>query len=206
LTTFARGIDYQLLSFNAYPKYALRPVLPNAWGGKYVSGGDAYRYPNVFVTGFWGYHEQYATEAWVDTLETIPGGGLSAIATTVTVTDADGRDSQNSIRIEEGYLLRIDDELVEVTAVNYTTNVVTLLRGQRGTLAQTHDAGTRIWRWATQPDIVEAAVAMAKTWREADESVGGRQGVSEMSQGVEIQIPAGISGMLNRYVRAMTTI
>lgn len=200
-TALAHGIDYTLLSFNAYPKYALRPVGANAWGLGEVSAVRGY--PSIYVTGFWGYHERYANAAWANTFETVPSGGLSASATVFTAADADGRDSQNSLRFEEGYLLRVDDELMEVTDVNYTTNAVTVLRGQNGTLAQPHSAGTPIRRWSTQADIVEAAVALAKTWREADSSVGGRQGVSEMSQGVEIQIPSGIVGMLNRYVRSI---
>jgi hypothetical protein len=108
-------------------------------------------YPNdcgsqkkIYVTGTWGWNEDY-TNAFdsVDTIQDI--GGINASVTSVKVADADGADLDGfTPRFSPGNLVRIESELLEVTAVNTTTNVLTVRRGVNGTTAAIHAAATAL--------------------------------------------------------------
>jgi len=214
LTALAPGIDFFPLDFNYSPFYGLHLVFPNAWTGTFVGSSYRNQYPQLLIMGLWGYHEQYP-EAWVDTLETAPDGdfsdafssafpitGISAEATTLLVADTTGEDAWGLTRFEEGMLLRIDDELLEVNAVLSDTSI-SVKRGAHGSFAVPHSGGVPILRYAVQQDVIEACITIAATWREADDSKGGRQGVSDMSQGVQISLPEDVVRILTRLQRAM---
>lgn len=216
LSTLAIGIDVHPLDFNLTPHYALRLEFPNSWAGGILGANYRYQSPQLLVQGYWGYREQYS-RAWVDTLETVKDGafgdafssafttaGINREQTTLTVSDADGTDDWGiSPRFEAGMLLRLDDELISVSSVDVINNTITVRRGVQGTTALAHDAGIPVLRYAVQQDVVEACIAIASTWREADDSKGGRQGVSDMSQGVPISMPEDVTKILTRLQKLM---
>lgn len=91
----------------------------------------------AIISGVWGYHRRYA-QAWA-AVDTLTAAIVSTTATTLTVADVDGVDEAGlTPRISAGNLLRIDDELVEVTETNTSANVITARRGVNGTTAATH--------------------------------------------------------------------
>ena len=91
----------------------------------------------VKITGVWGFHADYAHGYAV--VDALAAAIVSTSATTLTVADVDGTDEYGfTPRISAGNLLKIDDELLEVTATNTSTNVVTVRRGVNGTTAATH--------------------------------------------------------------------
>lgn len=103
----------------------------------------------IAISGIWGLHNDYAN-AWasVDAL----AAGINASVSSLTVADVDGVDEYGlTPRLSTGALIRVDDELMEVTATNTSTNVVTVRRGQNGSTAATHNsaAAVRVWR----PDV-----------------------------------------------------
>lgn len=198
LTMLQPGIDFHLLDFNIEPKYGIRLVFPNTWAGRYTGLAWRSRYPQIYVTGLWGFHDD-AFNRYVDTLDPIPSGGITASATSWTAADADGVDAAGETRYRADYLYRIGNELVLVTGVS--TNTVTVTRGVNGTLAVSHAAGTPIYRWAVVQDIKKACFNIAKTIRDSDDSVGGRQGVTDMSVGVEITYAKDTAETLRHYVR-----
>ena len=152
--------DYVLHRANAYPK---RRVLLKDSASQTFTYDDDWE-DAISIDGIWGYHENYPL-AWVNTNETVPGGGMTASVTTLTLTDIDARDAQYNKRVETFDILRIDDEYLRVMEINTTTNVITLLRGQLGTTAATHDASTIIYKWVVHEDITRACIALA-TWME----------------------------------------
>lgn len=205
-TVLAPGLDYFTLDFNKSPKYALRLTYPNSWAGPYSGSRWLWREPQIFVSGLWGYNERYGSGAWIDTRNAIGAGGVTASATTITVTNAYGADGGGvTPALEEGMLLRIEDELLWCTAVgsNVASTPVTVVRGVHGSLAAAHAEGAVIERWSVHEEIREACLVIAKTWKDADDSVGGRQGVSDMSAGVQIAMPADITAILKRYVKSV---
>lgn len=87
----------------------------------------------VHITGTWGIHTDYSN-AWVsyDTIQTNP---LQPADVTFAVADANGDDPYGiAPRFSPGQLLRIGDgtEILRVSAVNETTNIVSAQRAQNG--------------------------------------------------------------------------
>lgn len=92
----------------------------------------------VLVTGIWGWHEDYANA--YDAVDVVAdAGGITSSGTSITVADADGADLDGfTPRFSPGNLIKIGTELMDVTAVNTTTNVLTVRRAVNGTTAAAH--------------------------------------------------------------------
>lgn len=203
--------DYELLPLNTEPRYGIRLTDLAQWGGNntaFVSSD--YKTPSIFVEGLWGYHERYSrsqgagfTSAWSDPGFTLPDT-LSDSDATITLPGVGLKDMWGAVAVEAGMLLRVANELMAVIDVTETggETVVSVLRGAQGSTPVAHDAGAKVSRWQAQGDIVEACFMIAKQWREHDEATGGRQGVSEMSIGVEMNIPGDAMKLLMRYRRS----
>ncbi len=199
-TTLQPGIDFHLLDFNIDPKFGIRLVFPNTWAGRYTGLAWRSRYPQIYVTGLWGFHDD-PFNRYVDTNDPLPTGGIDADDTTWTADDVLGNDAAGGLRYLPDALYRIENELVWMTDVDDETNAVTVIRGVNGTLPVTHAAGTAVSRFDVIPDIKKACFNIAKTLRDSDDSVGGRQGVTEMSVGVKITYAEDVAETLRRYVR-----
>src|SRR6185436_13702504 len=64
----------------------------------------------VTVNGIWGWHDR-PSEMWRVSSDTVQNNPLSSSATTLTVTDSDGADSEAlTPRFQVGHLLKIDSE------------------------------------------------------------------------------------------------
>ena len=123
----------------------------------------------VTVTGVWGWHDDWSN-AWIDSGDTVQDAPLTVSATTLTVTNADGLDTDGrSPRFQVGHLLRVDDEYLHVRAIDTTTNTLTVTRGVNGTTAATHVAGTPISVYRPAADV-ESLVLRWAGWlyREPD--------------------------------------
>jgi hypothetical protein len=108
--------------------------------------------PTVTITGVWGYHRAYA-RAWL-AVDTLAAAIVSTSATTFTVADVDGADEYGfTPRLSAGNLIKVDSEIMEVTATNVTTNTVTVRRGVNGTTAATHLISAAVSTWQTEDNI-----------------------------------------------------
>lgn len=95
----------------------------------------------VKVTGLWGYHPtpEYAFRDSADALVS----GIAADATALTVSNAGGADAfGDTPRFAAGDLLRVENELLRVTAI--AGNTLTVRRAENGTTAAAHAAGKPI--------------------------------------------------------------
>lgn len=202
--SLAEGDDYFLLEHNIQPKFGISLIFPNFWRVEVGSSAFNYDHPEITVTGWWGYHEQWFTDAWLSTYTATPIAGMDNSQIDVTVPDATVLDENGNVAFSEGALLRVEDELTIVNAVNTTTNVITMARGQRGTDAVDHVSGMAIEKYRVHEDITQVCLQVTKLWREYGEAAGGRLGVSEVSVGVEIGIPADPLNILKSYVRKMS--
>lgn len=195
---------YFTLEHNVYPKHILVVRYPKYWGGTLGGIGTYKRYDDYSITvkGLWGYADYlYPSNYWIDTQEKVAIGGINDSVNTINVVDASGLDEMGLPRFEEGYLLRIGNELMEVTDV--TGNVITVIRGIRGSEKNAHAEDATIYRWKVIEDIEEACLQIAKIWREADLSAGSRIGVSDVSVGAELGIPGDIVSILSSYKRTL---
>ncbi len=153
----------------------------------------------IEVDGVWGYHPQYA-DAWIATGDTVQSA-VDAATQTFTVSAADGKDARYQDRFQVGMLLRIDDEFVQLVAVDTGSNQLTVLRGQQGTTAATHDVGVSIASYAPPRDIEQAVISLT-VWLHRNGASAG-DAVHFMADGSTIinnRVPSNISDTLRRYV------
>lgn len=203
--------DFHTIPFNVYPKWGLRLVWPNFWTGTFSANiGGSYRIPSIRIDALWGFNENDPNNpAWDDSGQVLPVGGLDDSATSLELAGTDLEDEYGEEAIPVGTLVRLEDELCEVIGYTETSTpsaltTYTLKRGVNGTTAVAHDAGVAIQRYRVPQEIVEACFQICKAWREHDQTVGGRQGVSQMSIGVELDIPPDAKAILQSRVRSMS--
>jgi hypothetical protein len=149
-TALTEGTNVYAEPLATYPIHQLRLGWDSGYSWLPCSTGSPYN--SIVITGWWGVRTFYDEVGFpqIDSLAAALGAGDA----TMTVGDADGADYDGvTPRFSPGGLYRIEDELVEVTATNTTTNVVAILRGRRGTTAAAHNNGTAIKAWNVEPEI-----------------------------------------------------
>ncbi|MCS6836116.1 MAG: hypothetical protein NZ750_08890 [Anaerolineae bacterium] len=122
----------------------------------------------VQVDGLWGWHP-LPEQAWQirDSLQ----ASLSAGAELAQVADADAPQADGLARFQVGQLLRLDDELAWVLAVDATQNRLRLLRSARGTTAQAHASGAPLAVYQPPADLHLACLRLAAwCYRQPDQS------------------------------------
>jgi hypothetical protein len=97
----------------------------------------------ITVTGVWGWHDDYAN-AWHSTGQTVQdAGGISASATTITVTAAGAADVWGQAPcLSAGHLVQVESEWMQVLVTTATT--ISVVRGVNGTTPVTHANGKPI--------------------------------------------------------------
>lgn len=202
--TIVPPTSYYLLEANIKPHFTVALKFPYYWGGLFGGSYPFNRYdtPIITVTGIWGYADyNYPYEFWIDTFTVAPV--LDDSQTTFEVEDVQIIDNFGQQAFTVGRFIRIEDEFMLVVARNITTNILTVQRGIRGSTAVAHAVDKPITRWRVIEDITEVTLQIAKIWRESDIAAGGRIGVSDVSTGVEISIPADPLKILASYQRSM---
>lgn len=139
-TTLA-STHYYTLPRNQTPYYALVIKLGSTEVWEYnTDNGDEY---TIGINGVWVYHNRYSTSAWasVGTL-----GAAMSNTTSLTLTMSTGH------TVKVGQILRIDNELLQVTAKD--NNTITLYkRGDNGSTAATHLISTTVNAFQPMADI-----------------------------------------------------
>lgn len=162
------GSAFVLRPSNGYPKW--RVQLKQSSGITFTYADDWE--DAISVAGVFGFHEDYP-RAFGDTLENVPGGGLTSSATSFTASDADGLDDGGRQRFEVGQYLKMDSEVVKVVGLNTTTNVIDIRRAQLGTSAAAHTAGVDILSYRPMPDIEKQCERLAVWLYQHRDSSGG---------------------------------
>lgn len=137
---------------DAYPalRVPIKMIRRTDGGSWYENGTDDPL--TTTITGVWGYHRAYA-RAW-QAVDALAAAIVSTTATSLTVADADGADTYGfTPRLSAGNLIKIDSELMEVTATNTTTNVISVRRGVNGSTAATHLNAAPVSTWSTEDNI-----------------------------------------------------
>ena len=117
----------------------------------------------VEIAGRWGYRCD-AADAGADVDQ---GGTLSAVATTVTVTDGS--------LVSAGQTLLLDSEQLFVREVS--GNNLTVVRGVNGTTAATHADGSDLLVYRYPDPVVRAVLLMAgRFWKRKDSPYGPTAG------------------------------
>ena len=160
--------QYQLRPNNAYPKSRIDLLSSGSVSWTYSTSWEG----AISVNGIWGFNEAYQ-DAWIDTLDAIAdSGGINATATTIVVSDADGADDRYRARFQTGGWLKADAEFMRVVDIDPENNTITVLRGQLGTTAASHDESTALYSYAPQMDIEQATIGLAN-WLERNRGTTG---------------------------------
>jgi hypothetical protein len=115
----------------------------------------------VTLTGTWGWHDRYP-QAWRSSGDSVQNNPLTSIATTLTVSDADGADSATETpRFQVGQLLKVGTEFMRVMSVNTVTNQLTVLRGMNGTTAASQPLNTPISVFQPPTEVEALALQLA---------------------------------------------
>lgn len=152
---------YVLEPVNSYPKFVIRLKSDS---NTYFTYTDTWE-QRISIDGVWGYVPNYAN-AWTDSGIVIPAGGITAIDgsfTLATPADADV--------FSAGLYLQVGQETLRVTETNVTTGVVTVARGELGTTAAAHEAGSTINRFNMLRQIATETARYASMLYNKDRSV-----------------------------------
>jgi hypothetical protein len=183
--------EYLLDPANAYPKYAIRIKQSSSYF--WATDSSANSEQVISVNGWWGYHEQYSTRAWV-----LVGTIAAAMAdtTTLTATLTAGHSA------ETGQIWKIDSEILNGQV---SANAITFQkRGDNGSTAATHLILAPIYAWAVQDDIKEAVIMLTSSLekRRAGESISSE--TIATAAGVLItprDVPGFVTDVIKNYER-----
>lgn len=116
---------------------------------------------SIKLVGIFGYAAD-RDQVWEDSQDEVESNPLAAGDTSCTVNDADGADLWDvTPRFQVGQLVKIEDEVCEVTGVNTGTNALTLVRGRNGTTAAAHVQNTDITIWRACEQVKQANIIQA---------------------------------------------
>lgn len=204
-TTIAAS-DYWLMTGESYnfPPYDRIRLKPNGTQTVF-SYSDTYQQANA-LTGYWGYHEEWAG-AWqqIDEVEDNP---LSSSATTLTVNDVDGEDELGRTpRFKAQQLCRFGTgEMFYVTGKNTDAQQLKIKRGVNGSTAAVQVQNTAIYVYRPMPELKHAMEVLATYAYRRKDSVGSPNEDNPIatSTGVVIMpsvLPGEVKAMLAKYKR-----
>lgn len=147
----------------------------------------------VAVSGVWGQHDRYSTNAWLT-------GTTLAEALDASETDYD---ITSATLFARGNLTRIDNEINYVSGISGST-LTMAARGANGSTAAAHDNGSTVKIWQVQDDIKEACLQIAQNVysMRSGQSSAGR--ISVTASGVVIrpeEIPPMAKALIDSYRR-----
>ncbi|HEX3052211.1 MAG TPA: hypothetical protein VHP83_16245 [Aggregatilineaceae bacterium] len=150
----------------------------------------------ITLDATWGFHPDW-DHAWEMSGASVQDNPLSASATTLTVSDADAAFSP-------GQLLRLDDEYVQVLAVDPVDNTLTISRGANGTTAASHPQTTPISIYLPPADIQQTGLRVA-SWLYKQKDAGFVQIASTLRGQIAVPpaLPDDVQQILAPYIRVV---
>lgn len=150
-STVLTSSDYILMPANSYPKHSIKLRDTSAYYWTTNSAGSIEQV--VTALGYWGYHEQYATRAWVN------AGVLGAAMTDTTSLTATL--TGGTLNTFGGEVIKVDNELM-ITTHAEPTSLAVLSRGDNGSTAATHLISSVVYVWRPMVDIKQLTLEVAK--------------------------------------------
>lgn len=164
------GTDYVLDDLNSDVKWQVR--LKRFTSSSFFYSGTSGIEGVISVSGTWGFHDDWAN-AFTDTLDTVQSNPLLIGDSLLTVSNTIGENLYGLLRFEVGMILRIGTELLLITAVNTTTQKLTVVRGYLGTTAAAHLQAVKIYSYQPVADIQDATAKLAIYFYQRNDTTGG---------------------------------
>lgn len=105
----------------------------------------------IAVSGFWGHHNRYSTDAWA----------IGSTLAEALDTSELGYDVTSASLFSAGQIIRVDNELNYLASVAASTLNVSA-RGANGSTAVAHDTAEVVTIWQVQDDIKENCLQIAQ--------------------------------------------
>jgi len=136
--------SYLLVPRTDTPHYAIKIIQSSSETFETDSAGNSEDV--IEIEGIWGYHTNYTQRAWITGSTVSDDSDVGATDTTIAVT--------SGTLFDAGQLIRIDDEIIRVTAVS--TNDLTVVRGENGSTAAAHDDASVVYIWSPHRPVKTA--------------------------------------------------
>jgi len=145
--------DYWLYPLNGFPKTWAKISSDSNFGG-FASGIKR----GIKITGKWGYGDGESATPYSDSGINVPAGGLAKAAVSLVLGAGEGAS------FSVGQTIRIDTEQLYISAIS--TDTLTLVRGQNGTIDAIHVAAADIYIYEYPEPIREACLIQAmRLWK-----------------------------------------
>ncbi|MCZ7543208.1 MAG: hypothetical protein M5R40_06565 [Anaerolineae bacterium] len=155
--TWTLDTHFRAAPHGQWHTWALR-ALPGSGLAWEAAWADDWR-EAIAVAGVWGYRRGYPEASWVDSRDTLAGGGAVGSTTLTLAGGPAGADAHGRApRFSPGQLLRLGDEFCAVLATDAEEQTLSVRRAAQGSTAADHPDGTALAVWYPEPDI-ERAVA-----------------------------------------------
>lgn len=146
------------------------------------------------VTGYWGYHEAYETDAWVATGTSIStsyvaGSHIMVLNGPITGTGASD-ENWESPRVSVGDTLKVEDEFFIVQDTSGAASLK-ISSAQNGTSANNHPVNAAVYRYYPEPDI-QWATERLTAWLYGQAETPYESKTANVNFGI-ITIPQGIA-------------
>ena len=176
-TTWATT-DYDLNPFTAVGSYNRITITPNGNNAFPINTAKG-----IEIDGVWAKVEDRSA-CYEDSSQNVGDNPLASGATALTVTDADGDDLFGiSPVFSNGLLLRLESEFFEVTAVNKSTNILTVIGARNGSTAASHANTVDVEIWRPPAAVRQAAAIMAtRIMQRAQQGYADAQANPELGQ------------------------
>lgn len=187
--TVIASTEYTLVPRNYFPYYGIR--LKDNSTAVWASNGAGDTHGVIGIAGVWGYHNRYA-RAWVT-------GSTAAEALDATET---GYDVTAGGAFQVGQIIRFDNELGYVSAVD--TNTLTLTRGENSSTAAAHDTGIAVKIWQIMDEIRDGCLMLAQSMYGSRTGQTSAGKVTVTAAGVVIrpeEVPPAVQMLANLYAR-----
>jgi hypothetical protein len=149
--------DVMLLPYNDQPASSIQLI-------------DQTLYDAVTINGVWGWHDDYAA-AWRNSGDTL-GGDVLVVDNQLIVSDASAATVYGDApRFQVGQLIRINTEIMQITAITAGTpdDTLTVRRAVNGSTLAAHGDGDLIDVYHPPADVVQAGLLWAAwLYRHAD--------------------------------------
>lgn len=159
--------EYTLSPANRYPKDG---VVINAYSQtRFQSSATTGSAQAITLLGLWGWARNYSA-AWYN-YATLTAAVSTTSATTLSISAYQ--------EFEAGQIIRVDNELMRITAVNPTTQI-TVTRGWNGSTAATHLISQPVKIWQVEGDIKQACKILAAKLYLRRNAINGTTGGGDM--------------------------
>ncbi len=159
--------EYTMTPYNSYPKSGIR--LNSASSIRFQSSTTTGSELAITLLGLWGWASNY-TAAWYS-YATLTAAISTTSATTISISAYQ--------EFEAGQVIRVENELMRITAVNPTTTL-TVNRGWNGSTAATHLINLPVKIWQVEGDIKRACMILAAKLYTRKNAINGTTGGGDM--------------------------